>query len=1132
MKILAVRGENISSLQAFFEVDFTREPLASVGLFAISGPTGAGKSTLLDSICLALYHTTPRLISAPTRDVSVPDGEEKNISVSDPRNLLRRGAVHGWAEVDFVGIDRQLYRARWSVKRANSSPKGRIQNVQTELRHLPEKTLIADSVRDVSSAIVRSVGLTFVEFTRSVMLAQNEFTSFLKASDNDRAAILEKLTGIDIFTKIGIHVFRARGKYEEELSARKRGLEHLQLLSDEQKNELHQRLQEVSVAIRAQRVLRDDLRSMSQLSASVTSLSEVAEKLNSDLKAGQEKEELLSRELSSVVASLNEAERKKVDAEPLLAEARHLDAQQKSLAQQISNIENPLREQEGVLKSLQLALDTDVNQLKATEKTVFELEAWTMEHLRIKPWAEEWSALDDCFARGEQLLVEEKKALEASALSSKTLAELAQTIRQTIESLQRAQSNRDFNAHRMDEISLRVDSENVGKHIDGLAELEMRKLRGEKWLEIHALANDAKVSIREVSENTIRVQDSIKLLQARVNEFESQEKTIRIELDVTERNKEKVERSVSESVAALRECLVPGEACPVCGSSEHPFAVESASEPLQRLLLECQAESEQLNERLRHVFEQLKHGSAQLAVQQAHVENFDQRLAELKERESKLSASCAEFGFSWPLDGARADKVREETDALSQQIKASQEKIKTSQNAQTELQKLQKETAEQDFLLQKIKLELAQLESRLAVIGERIENENAQIRRCQEALEIVCCRLDTAAGHGNWRDAWRQAPQRVREIMQRDVSSWLSQIRELESSRSLILALQPQLRASEKIIAAKKDELASQLLQKQNLESELTSVSERCLTLLNGLSVTQFMNTLDEEISVRNRSQREALQRVQKNALDLVAVAARLEGVTQQFNGNKSELEKLHVSVSQQMRALEPGWKTAPAHEWLSAVSSALEGDLARELSIQGQLQADMHNRDKCAALMHEIAEYEALFQRWNRLSELVGCATGAKFRKEAHRLTLEVLLAHANHHLESFARRYQLRVPAEGQGILLEDLDTGGELRSVYSLSGGESFLVSLALAMGLASLSSEQVPVESLFIDEGFGSLDSDSLKVAIEALDALQSQGRKVGVISHVPDMAERIGIQIQVKPEGQGRSRVLPPEVLLG
>ncbi len=99
-----------------------------------------------------------------------------------------------------------------------------------------------------------------------------------------------------------------------------------------------------------------------------------------------------------------------------------------------------------------------------------------------------------------------------------------------------------------------------------------------------------------------------------------------------------------------------------------------------------------------------------------------------------------------------------------------------------------------------------------------------------------------------------------------------------------------------------------------------------------------------------------------------------------------------------------------------------------------------------------------------------------------------------------------------------------GDELRSVHSLSGGESFLVSLALALGLASLSSHRVRVESLFIDEGFGSLDADSLRVAMDALDSLQAQGRKVGVISHVQEMAERIGIRVEVRRLAGGQSRV--------
>ena len=118
----------------------------------------------------------------------------------------------------------------------------------------------------------------------------------------------------------------------------------------------------------------------------------------------------------------------------------------------------------------------------------------------------------------------------------------------------------------------------------------------------------------------------------------------------------------------------------------------------------------------------------------------------------------------------------------------------------------------------------------------------------------------------------------------------------------------------------------------------------------------------------------------------------------------------------------------------------------------------------------------------------------------------------------------YRLQRIKDSLGLLVVDQDMGDEVRSVHSLSGGESFLVSLALALGLASLSSHRVRVESLFIDEGFGSLDADSLSIAMDALDNLQSQGRKVGVISHVQEMTERIGTRMQVQRHAGGLSRI--------
>jgi exonuclease SbcC len=178
--------------------------------------------------------------------------------------------------------------------------------------------------------------------------------------------------------------------------------------------------------------------------------------------------------------------------------------------------------------------------------------------------------------------------------------------------------------------------------------------------------------------------------------------------------------------------------------------------------------------------------------------------------------------------------------------------------------------------------------------------------------------------------------------------------------------------------------------------------------------------------------------------------------------------------------------------------------------------------------MMAEIERQRAIEDRWARLAELIGSADGKKFRNYAQQFTLDVLLGYANAHLAQLAPRYQLeRIDNPAQpslGLLVRDLHMGDEKRSVHSLSGGESFLVSLAMALGLASLSSNRVRVESLFIDEGFGSLDAETLRVAMDALDGLQSMGRKVGVISHVQEMTERIATRIVVQPAASGRSAV--------
>jgi exonuclease SbcC len=211
MRLLALRGENLASLAAPFAVDFEAEPLRGAGIFTISGPTGAGKSTLLDAVCLALYDSLPRMISASGR-VGRLDGPD-DIAYNDVKGVLRAQCGSGFAEVDFVGQDAGRYRARWEVRRARGRATGRLQKQTMSLIDLTSGARLGDKKTEVLARIQDKVGLTFEQFRRSVLLAQGEFDSFIKADAKERALLLEKITGTQLYSVISQKTFeRARAE--------------------------------------------------------------------------------------------------------------------------------------------------------------------------------------------------------------------------------------------------------------------------------------------------------------------------------------------------------------------------------------------------------------------------------------------------------------------------------------------------------------------------------------------------------------------------------------------------------------------------------------------------------------------------------------------------------------------------------------------------------------------------------------------------------------------------------------------------------------------------------------------------------------------------------------------------------
>lgn len=1023
MKILAIRGKNLASLEGEYAIDFTQEPLLSTGLFAITGPTGAGKSTLLDTLCLALFDDLPRLSQAETA-VSVPDVKDKRIGQKDCRNILRRGTGEGYAEVDFVALTGERYRSRWTVRRGRGKAFEALQNVFMKVENLSSGQEEQGTKKELLHRITELIGLTFDQFTRAVLLAQGDFATFLKAKQNEKAELLEKLTGTDIYSRISTIIYRRATDAREALERLQIQIADIKLLNEEELAALNEE--------------------QTKLLAEIDPLKQLKQSLQKKIE-WIDQERLFHREIEREEATLKAAEEALREASPRYDYISRVDAVQEirdCYTEHVSKTAENRRLTASLTENREGLVRTTAQAAKASE-TLEELvkiaEKLNSDYGQLQPLITEARKLDVQIQaqqeKSEGLIKEQEKKEKQIKNIGKELRLLEQKREQTQQQLTALRQWFADNAA-YKEIIPRYD-----------------------WI-ISSLT-DAKQA-RDQEKNTLQALENGRLFLQTLNE----------RIAKWTQEFERLNELLPTEVLHLRQKLTEGEPCPVCGSLEHPARLHANpdsrynEEELEKEKLRVQKELE----KLRQLVDETTKSNT---VFETNSQNYRQRYTDAIQSMSDYLALLPDWEREFEQQQlgkrlktlydtwTRNNKELTQNEQQMEQMLLQMELKRASLTELTEEQRLKEQESEQQKqALQSMKTQRAAL----------LENQPASEVENRYKAEI------------------KQQNDRLQLLRQRKEKS--------DKEKATIAGVIEQLEKELQVNGVRVEELHRQLLDWCSREDHPVAMEQ----------LSELISRSAAWIAREKGALAELKEKVLVGRTTLGEKRNRME--SHQQSPNMPKEEESRELLTTQLQAGEE--REAAIH--------------TRQTEIGAALLNHAQGKERIERVLQEIKKKRQVFEDWEKLNLLLGSAKGDRFKTIAQGYTLDVLLSYANKHLEELTGRYQLEKIPDTLALQVVDNDMLGEVRTVHSLSGGESFLISLSLALGLSALSSNRMKIESLFIDEGFGALDVDTLSVAMDALDRLQTQGRKIGVISHVEEMKERIGVQIQVQKSSNGKSSI--------